>query len=151
MDKKRATLIIMTVLVFCIGLFGIYSLYLTGKLSQKNRNDIPIYIFLGNYVDTTYHRTLPTVCIYTHHLIPEEVKEHGVIPDAETAAKVASILIPVIYGADCFKKESPMQIKSVNNEIWSVKGTLPQNALGGTFCILLDKKTGGMIMVSHGK
>ena len=151
MDKKRATLIIMTVLVFCIGLFGIYSLYLTGKLSQKNRNDIPIYNFLGEKVDTTYHRAIPSDGIYTHHLIPDEVKEHGVIPDAETAAKMASILIPVIYDDDCLRKESPFQIELINNEIWSISGTLPQNALGGTFCILLDKKTGGMIMVSHGK
>ncbi|GEM_PF-4160271 len=151
MDKKRTTLIIMTVLVFCAGLFVMYSLYQTGKLSQKNRNDIPVYNFLGEKVDTTYHRTLPSDGIYTHHLIPDEVKEHGVIPDAETAAKMASILIPIIYGDDCLKKESPLQIELVNNEVWSVWGTLPRNALGGTFCILLDKKTGGMIMVSHGK
>ena len=117
----------------------------------RKREHIPVYNFLGEKVDTTYHRAIPSDGIYTHHLIPEEVKEHGVIPDAETAAKMASILIPVIYGDDCLKKESPLQIELVNNEVWSVRGTLPQNALGGTFCILLDKKTGGMIMVSHGK
>ena len=149
MDKK---IIILTNLIsFGIGLFVMYILCPERKISQNNRNNTSIYNYLGHDIDTSYHGKLPIDGIYTHNLIPDDVKEHGVIPNAETAAKVTSALIPRIYDEDCLKKEMPFQIKLINNEIWSIRGSLPQNALGGTFCLMLDKKTGGMIMVSHGK
>ena len=121
MDKKIITLKIIILILICINLFLIYSLCSKGDLSQKNSNDIPNYNFLGNYVDTACHRTLPTDGIYTHHLIPDEVKKHGVIPDVETAAKIAFILLPIIYDDDCLRKESPFQIELINNEIWRKK------------------------------
>lgn len=80
-----------------------------------------------------------------HNVIPKQ----GYVPDEETAIKIAIAVWSPIYG-DEIKKQKPYKAVLENN-IWHVSGTLPKNTLGGTAEAEIDKKTGQIIRISHGK
>ena len=46
----------------------------------------------------------------------ESIFEKGIIPDAETACKVAIPIIKAVYGEQQLKSELPLQITLVNNK-----------------------------------
>lgn len=95
---------------------------------------------------------------YFHH--PKE----GYVPDAKTAIKVAVAIWEPIYGAQQINEQAPYSA-NLQDGVWTVKGSLPgpkeyidedgnkmgSVTAGGVAVIKIDKQTGCIIMVSHGK
>ena len=86
----------------------------------------------------------------TTNLFPTIIIKEGLIPNAELAAKIAYEYVKAIYGENS-AQDQPYQIQLLNGQIWRVKGTLPPNMEGGTFQIALEKYTGKIIWIYHGK
>lgn len=75
----------------------------------------------------------------------------GVIPDEDTAGKVAYIILDRIYGVESINKQRPFEILG-DEEKWVVKGVLHgRYTVGGVAEIELSKKDGRVLMVTHGK
>jgi hypothetical protein len=80
-----------------------------------------------------------------HNVIPVK----GYVPNEETAIKIAiAVLIP-IYGKETIENEKPYVAKLKDN-VWHVNGSL-KSGVGGVAVTEIDKKTGAILRVSHGK
>ena len=77
-------------------------------------------------------------------MIPEE----GVVPDKETAIKIASILLSKKYGQRTIKSQMPFDVHFIDG-YWHVGGTLPKGVTGGTALIIISKKDGHVIHLAH--
>jgi len=77
------------------------------------------------------------------------IPKDGFIPDKATAIKVAEAVWLPIYG-DKVKNKKPYKIK-LENGVWYIEGTLPQNCTGGVPYIEIQKKDGKVLKVMHGK
>ncbi len=78
----------------------------------------------------------------------------GMIPDKETAARIAeAIWIPVYGGKDIYE-ERPYEAHLLNDSVWIVRGSLfdPNNEVrGGTAYIAISKKDGRILQMLHEK
>ncbi len=81
---------------------------------------------------------------------PTNIKR-GVIPNAEIAASIAYDYVKAVYGENDAIREQPYQVQLLNGQIWSVSGFLPQETLGGTFHIAIEKFTGKIWYIYHEK
>lgn len=77
-------------------------------------------------------------------MIPDE----GVVPDRETAIKIASILLSKKYGQKTIKSQMPFDVHLIDG-YWHVGGTLPKGVTGGTALIIISKKDGHVIHLAH--
>ena len=73
----------------------------------------------------------------------------GLVPNAETAIKIAEAVWLPIYGGAVLKKK-PFVARLVN-DVWVVEGTLPTESVGGVPLAEISKKDGKVLRVSHGK
>ena len=84
--------------------------------------------------------------------VPEYNKTFGKIDTAKDAYKVAISVLTEIYGEKCEKNEKPFEIfYNSTAQAWIVRGTLPKNYEGGVGCVALDKETGTVLMIRHGR
>lgn len=81
-----------------------------------------------------------------HHFVPDS----GYVPDSTTAAQIARAVLAGIYGDDRIQKQQPLQARLVG-ETWTVEGTLPDQHVGGVGIVVLSKRDGRIIRVSHGQ
>ncbi len=72
----------------------------------------------------------------------------GVIPNEDTAVKVAEALFIPIFGADEVAKYSPYHAR-FKDGLWTVYGTLKSGSRGGTPQMTIQKKDGKVIEVWH--
>ncbi len=84
--------------------------------------------------------------IKKHSVVPE----NGYIPDQETAIKIAVAIWSPIYGEEHIVGKSPYNAELIDG-VWHVSGSLPVGYKGGVPVIEIDKKTGSILRVSHGK
>ena len=71
------------------------------------------------------------------------------VPDQETAIKIAEAIWVPIYGDDVLN-EKPYVAKLVGN-VWVVRGSLPPQFLGGTAYIEIRKSDCTVLNVTHFK
>ena len=81
-----------------------------------------------------------------HNYKPKE----GYVPDEETAIQIAVAVWMPIYGEKQIEGEKPYRAK-LNNGIWTVEGTLPDEWVGGVAVVEIAKEDGRILRVSHGK
>ncbi|HOV98329.1 MAG TPA: NTF2 fold immunity protein [Bacteroidota bacterium] len=82
-----------------------------------------------------------------YNYIPTE----GVIPDSITAVEIAIIILSRVYGKDVIERERPFTAVE-RNGYWVVYGSLPRDSFwGGVAEIVVRKKNGEIINISHGK
>lgn len=82
-----------------------------------------------------------------HSFMPDS----GYVPDEETAIRIAEAVFYPIYGEEKIKEQRPFKA-TLNNDVWTVEGTLPKKYIrGGTAIAEISKKDGRIIRVSHGK
>jgi len=76
----------------------------------------------------------------------------GLIPDKETAEKIAEIIFVNIYG-EKIKSEKPFVGTLVDGNVWFVRGSLDPKykGFGGVASISICKKDGRILRVYHGK
>ena len=77
--------------------------------------------------------------------------DEGVVPNEETAIKIAEAVWLPIYGEAIYSKK-PFEGKYEEKEkCWFVYGSLSKNALGGVPEIKIRKSDGKILYVNHGK
>jgi hypothetical protein len=75
----------------------------------------------------------------------------GIVKDAKTAADIAFIYLNKIYGEKKINNELPLIVYPING-FWFVEGTFNMgNANGGVAEIIITKKDGKVIHITHGK
>ena len=74
----------------------------------------------------------------------------GIIPDAETACKVAISIIKAVYGEQLLNSELPLQITLINDKYWTIEGTL-HTAKGGVVFMTINKNNGCVLNLMHGE
>lgn len=82
----------------------------------------------------------------THSYVPP----NGFVPDEQTAIAIAEAVLVPIYGKQAIEAQKPYQITRTG-DIWTVRGTLPRDRLGGEFLIEISKQTGQIMRVTHSK
>lgn len=88
---------------------------------------------------------------YVSRNLVQYTKTFGYIADARTAVDVATIIAYEVYG-DCHLKEAPFNVAyDQQANVWVVSGTLPPDTVGGVIVVAIDKDTGEVIMITHGK
>ena len=79
----------------------------------------------------------------------------GMVPDKETAARIAEAIWLPIYGEEMIYKERPYQANLINDSIWIVWGSFEQpqdtNCIfhGGAAFIEISKKDGRIMQLLH--
>ncbi len=81
-----------------------------------------------------------------HTYLPKE----GYVPNEETAIKIAVAVWEPIYGVKKIAQEKPYKA-TLQNGIWSVRGSLKSGWVGGVAEIEICKSTAQIIRLSHGK
>ena len=72
------------------------------------------------------------------------------ISDKETATSVAEAILFKFYGKENIIAERPYEIYLIAG-YWYIRGTLPDNRMGGTFEIIFSSQNGRVIRLTHGK
>lgn len=73
------------------------------------------------------------------------------VPDAATATAIAFAIALPVYGKKQIESELPLHAV-LKGQIWSVQGTLPKEwTTGGTVTIEIDKTSGKILYLMHGK
>jgi hypothetical protein len=78
-------------------------------------------------------------------------RANGVVVDANTAVTIGRAVLVPIYGEEEIDLQRPYKVELVNDTIWMLYGSLPQNANGGCFEIAINKKDGRIMKIGHGK
>lgn len=78
------------------------------------------------------------------------VPTNGYICSAEVAIKVAEAILIPIYGAQSIKRQRPLNAELCEG-LWRVTGTMPRGIKGGVVCIEIEKESGCVVNLSHGK
>jgi hypothetical protein len=78
---------------------------------------------------------------------------HGLVPDKETAIKIAEAILFPLYGADTIIHERPYNV-SLKNGFWYISGNMPESdsegpVFGGTFYIVVSQWDARVISVGH--
>jgi hypothetical protein len=118
-------------------------------------------IFLGFQGQLAYKKVDPGLCgrscadIRSVHEAAQAartltVTRRGLVPDAETAVKVALAVLP--HMGSTAEREigeyRPWHAEPVG-DAWQVRGTLPAGTVGGTFVVVVAKSDARIIGVSH--
>jgi hypothetical protein len=72
------------------------------------------------------------------------------VPNEETAIKIAEAIWYPIYGKDILDKK-PYVAKLIDNKIWVVRRTMPDDYIGGVPYIEIQKSDCKILKVTHGK
>ena len=80
--------------------------------------------------------------------------EEGMVPDAETAKKIAMAVWIPIYGEESISKRLPLKAKLVGDSLWLIKGTLESPSDGSIICggvpyAKIMKSNGQILCVIH--
>jgi len=111
-------------------------------LQIKNKKNIFILLFFLFLITGCVSKISDTSEVY--------IPRNGFVPDEETAVKIAEAVLYAIYG-ETIETQKPFKIALKENKVWIIEGTLPEDTLGGTVYIEIQKKNGAIINLSHGK
>lgn len=73
------------------------------------------------------------------------------VPDAKTARELAEVILYPIFGESINKRKPFIVEFDDKNQVWIVKGQLPQNYDGGVPYIIIQKNDGKILAVWHTK
>ena len=75
---------------------------------------------------------------------------NGIVPDKETAVKIAVVVLEKIYGHQVITLEMPFTA-TLRGELWFVTGHLDPNDQGGVAELCISKKDGRITRIRHEK
>jgi hypothetical protein len=81
-----------------------------------------------------------------HNYVPPD----GYVPNKETAIQIALAVWSPIYGVEKIQLEAPYRAELIG-ERWLVEGSQSEDRVGGVAVIEIDKNTGRIFRVSHGR
>jgi len=112
---------------------------------------ISIFFFTGNvFVHLTFGQTsasppISPKAVSDRYALPKE----GLVPDKETAIKIAEVVLFRLYGEDCIKLQRPYVVKE-DDYIWWISGTMPKDSFGVVFKIGISKQTAAILHLTVG-
>jgi len=71
------------------------------------------------------------------------VPVNGFIPDSVTAIRAAEAIMMPLVGTEYVEEQRPLTAV-LNRDIWTVRGTLPEGAIGATVVIEMAKADGAV-------
>jgi hypothetical protein len=74
--------------------------------------------------------------------------KEGLVPDKETAIKIAEIVLFRLYGEQNIIRQRPYTVKE-EDYIWWVSGTLPRDSYGTVFNIGISKHTAAILHLTR--
>ena len=77
--------------------------------------------------------------------------DEGVIPNEETAIKIAETIWFSIYGDSIYSKQPFKAEYNKQEKCWYVSGTLSENTRGGVPEMKISKMDGKILYINHGK
>ena len=100
-------------------------------------------------------RIIPTCLIIIMSLIIilcsfNKTQEYDVIPDKETAIKVAEVILKKRYGEKNIERQQPFEVYLKNN-VWIITGTLKDSSDGGVAYIEIQKLDCKVLKIIHWK
>jgi hypothetical protein len=106
------------------------------KFNKKHYLVIPLMVFLGLFSQTIMEWTYQ----------PKE----GLVPDEETAIKIAEAIWVPIYGESVLDNK-PYNVTLQGDSLWIIVGSLEKGACGGVPYIHIMKSDCRIIRVFHSK
>ena len=79
-----------------------------------------------------------------------EAQRRGMVPDKETAIKIAESVWYPIYGSQIYN-EQPFTAELEGDTVWVVRGSLPKGRVAGCAEIRLRKSDAAVLDVNHEK
>jgi hypothetical protein len=76
--------------------------------------------------------------------------KEGLVPDKETAIKIAEAVLFRLYGEDSIKGQRPYVVREADY-IWWISGTLPKGNFGQVFNIGISKHTAAILRLTVGE
>jgi hypothetical protein len=73
----------------------------------------------------------------------------GLVPDKQTAIKIAEAVLFRLYGEKTIKLQRPYVVKE-DDYIWWISGTLPKDTFGSVFRIGISKHTAAVLHLTIG-
>jgi NTF2 fold immunity protein of polymorphic toxin system component len=70
--------------------------------------------------------------------------KEGLVPDRETAIKIAEVVLFRLYGEESIVHQRPYNVKETKKNWW-ISGTLKDGHFGSVFNIAISKQTGAVI------
>ncbi len=71
-----------------------------------------------------------------------------IIKDSITAINVAEPILFSVYGKEKIEYEKPYEIYKIDN-YWVISGTLPEDAYGESFLIIIDARNSQVLKITH--
>ena len=78
------------------------------------------------------------------------VLPEGFVPDEKTAIRIAEAVGIPIYGEKTIAGQRPLKA-SLQGDVWTVVGSLPEVVLGGVLLVEISKKDARILRMSHGQ
>ena len=78
--------------------------------------------------------------------------KEGFVPNALTASSIAEAVLIEIYGKQQIEEQKPFIAELIEDQ-WVLKGNFvkDQDSRGGVFTIKINKNSGEILFISHGK
>ena len=89
--------------------------------------------------------------LFGQNLAPLVDRPGGLVPDEQTAIKIAEAVLFPIYGEKIIRGEKPYVVKLADGK-WTIDGSMPKapDLLGGTFHIVISQRDGQVLEIHHG-
>ena len=120
-----------------------------GHVTKSKLLAISVAIILGiSYLDSNgLANESERIKMASRGYMPKE----GFVPDAQTAIRVALVILTRIYGQQKIESEAPFRAE-LRDGVWTIEGReLPRDMAGGVAIIKLSKQNGRILYVNHEK
>ena len=101
-------------------------------------------------IDMTENSSIPRIRPYFEGYGRVKALRRGMVPDKETAIKIAESVWYPIYGSQIYT-EQPFVAELEGDTVWFVRGSLPKGRVGGCAEIRLRKSDAAVLDVNHEK
>lgn len=137
MDKNRIIVVVLCVCLNIISLFG-------QKVKSKVVKNKCVYVESAAFNNSHYY-----LLEHQHN------SEKYVVRESSDAASVAFVYVSNLYGKKLAKIEQPYDISILNDSLWLVSGSSKPvskyKQWKGSFTIIINRKTGGLVSFMHEK
>ena len=101
-------------------------------------------------IDMTEDSSIPRIRPYFEGYGRVKALRRGMVPDKETAIKIAESVWYPIFGSEIYT-ELPFVAELEGDTVWEVRGSLPKGRVGGCAEIRLRKSDAAVLDVNHEK
>ncbi len=145
---KKTKIIILICLIAAACVFGLW------HMNERKESGVFDLADSGYYRVGTVAFDFYDFDYYIERFPSDEEIDAMVIPGkvwtAGAAVEIAERIWFAVFGEDMIKEERPYVVYfDKRNEVWLVRGTLPELMMGGTANILIEKNNGKILAVWH--